>query len=30
MTHPNTQVEPVLTAYTELTVTRREETEEPS
>lgn len=27
-TQPDTQVEPVLTAYTELTVTRREETED--
>lgn len=28
MTHPDTQVEPVLTAYTELTVTRADETED--
>jgi len=28
MTQPDTQVEPVLTAYTELTVTHADETEE--
>lgn len=28
MTQPDTQVEPILTAYTELTVTRAEDVED--